>query len=275
MKEKRLKMTLVYWCLWGNQRYLYLSQTKTGCFFSLRTSKVLPACHISPSSRHFRRWCSLFFAKDTRYVTILPLEGAQHQRISNQKPKSDRHNDGTYFNFNPPPKKKRTALDLDLLYIRLSTLKQMPRIPHESNPSTITRSTRCHPLPPTDQNIPAGCSCVAGFSGTITKSIKDPRLGSFKNYRLKAGGCRAVKARANDGKASVDIFIIIYIYIYKHPMAWRIIRGNIWNSDHLQTACIWWTGEPDGSDGPVKRRCFVHGSLASTVWCCMVFKNSP
>ena len=56
--------------LLGNQRYLYLSKTKTGCFF-LRTSKVLPACHISPSSWHFRRWCSLFFAKDTRYVSIL------------------------------------------------------------------------------------------------------------------------------------------------------------------------------------------------------------
>ena len=174
-------MTLVYWEINGIFTCLRLRLV----VFFLRTSKVLPACHISPSSRHFRRWCSLFFAKDTRYVTILPLEGAQHQRISNQKQKIDRHNDGTYFNFNPPPKKKTSSPGFGS--IRLSTLKKRCHESHMNQLINHQPSTRCHPRFPTDQNIPAGCSCVAGFSGSITKSIKDPRLGSL-NYR-KAGGC--------------------------------------------------------------------------------------
>lgn len=151
-------------------------------FFFLRTSKVVPACHISPSSRHFRRWYAHvpFFSMDKIYVTILPLEGPN---VNESVTKNQNWSPQWWDLFQRPPKKIQPWI---WIYQDFPPSKRCHES-HMNQPINHQPSTRCHPRFPTDQNIPAGCSCVAGFSGSITKSIKDPRLGSL-NYR-KAGGC--------------------------------------------------------------------------------------
>ena len=135
-------MTLVYWEINGIFTCLRLRLV----VFFLRTSKVLPACHISPSSRHFRRWCSLFSPRIQDMLLYFPWRGPNINESVTKNKKLIATMMGPISTSTPPPKKN--IQPWIWIYKTFHPQKKMPRIPHESThqPSTI------NPLPPAVSN---------------------------------------------------------------------------------------------------------------------------